>query len=368
MQLCRVGTPTPQRKTLIVDTGSHHTAFPCKGCIDCGEDHHTDPYFDPDKSNTFSPLSCHECRYEAKCSPIGNEFEGSGAVSGLRNACMVRQSYTEGSSWAAYQVKDMLFCGGRDILSAADPLDQRFSVEFVFGCKVRSSGLFHSQLADGIMGLSQHEAALPSVMYKQGKIKQGVFSLCFRKEVVVSKKGVSAGVITFGGIDRSLSSSPMVFAKNTARTGWYTVYVKNVYLQPGDSAKDDHTNIIKVPIDTYAVNSEKGVIIDSGTTDSYLHKSLSQPFNAIWKQLTGSSYSNAPIRLTREQLHNLPTIYIQIMAFNNGAESIGPNSSDAVPSLVGTLDPSSSNDVLLAIPSNHYMEYSPSKYVTYVWS
>ena len=37
------------------------------------------------------------------------------------------------------------------------------------------------------------------------------------KEVVVSKKGISAGVITFGGIDRRLSSSPMVFAKNTAR-------------------------------------------------------------------------------------------------------------------------------------------------------
>ena len=136
--LFRVGTPTPQRKTLIVDTGSHHTAFPCAGCVDCGEDHHTDLYFDPDKSKTFNPLQCHECRYEAKCSPLGiDDFDGHGIVNEMKNACMIRQSYTEGSSWAAYQAKDKVFCGGRDVLSAADPLDQRFSVEFVFGCKVR---------------------------------------------------------------------------------------------------------------------------------------------------------------------------------------------------------------------------------------
>lgn len=28
-----VGSPTPQRKTVIVDTGSHYTAFPCSGCV-----------------------------------------------------------------------------------------------------------------------------------------------------------------------------------------------------------------------------------------------------------------------------------------------------------------------------------------------
>jgi len=33
-----VGTP-PQRKSVIVDTGSHYTAFPCAGCNNCGEEH-----------------------------------------------------------------------------------------------------------------------------------------------------------------------------------------------------------------------------------------------------------------------------------------------------------------------------------------
>ena len=45
-----VGSPHPQRKTVIVDTGSHFTAFPCEGCRNCGSTYHTDPYFDPIKS------------------------------------------------------------------------------------------------------------------------------------------------------------------------------------------------------------------------------------------------------------------------------------------------------------------------------
>ncbi len=154
----RVGTPTPQRKTLIVDTGSHHTAWPCKGCQDCGEDHHTDAYFDPDMSETFHVLQCRECRYESRCESFkSSELEGINAdemtTTLPENVCMVRQSYTEGSSWTAYQARDMVFCGGKDVFSAADPVDARYAVHFMFGCQMSSSGLFHSQLADGIMGL-----------------------------------------------------------------------------------------------------------------------------------------------------------------------------------------------------------------------
>ena len=56
-----VGTP-PQRKSVIIDTGSHYTAFPCKGCDNCGEEHHTDRHFDPDLSSTFHALNCMECQ------------------------------------------------------------------------------------------------------------------------------------------------------------------------------------------------------------------------------------------------------------------------------------------------------------------
>ena len=62
-----VGSPIPQRQTVIVDTGSHYTAFPCVGCKSCGGPHHTDPHFDPRKSTTFHQLQCDECRDGVLC-------------------------------------------------------------------------------------------------------------------------------------------------------------------------------------------------------------------------------------------------------------------------------------------------------------
>jgi Xylanase inhibitor N-terminal len=62
-----VGTPVPQRKTVIVDTGSHYTAFPCTGCKDCGAPHHTDPYYRPENSKTFQQLQCNECQDGVPC-------------------------------------------------------------------------------------------------------------------------------------------------------------------------------------------------------------------------------------------------------------------------------------------------------------
>ena len=214
------------------------------------------------------------------------------------------------------------------------------------------------------MGLSQHDATLPRAMYNQGKLRNRMFGLCFRTEMVVSKKGISAGVLTLGGIDRRLDSTPMVYAKNLARSGWFTVYVKKLYLRPGggQSAKlDSSETIIPITTDLYSMNSGKGVIIDSGTTDTYLHRSLAKPFNAAWKSITGQPYSNLPVRLTRQQIAELPTILIQLMPYSSGFdENLG--SPDDIVGLVGSkLDQHAPTDVLIAVPATHYMEYSPSK-------
>lgn len=69
-----VGTPVAQRQTLIVDTGSHYTAFPCVGCKNCGESFHTNNYFDPTKSTSFKQLGCTECDPGGHCSNSRCEF------------------------------------------------------------------------------------------------------------------------------------------------------------------------------------------------------------------------------------------------------------------------------------------------------
>mmetsp|Transcript_67852 Transcript_67852/g.100558 ORF Transcript_67852/g.100558 Transcript_67852/m.100558 type:complete len:848 (+) Transcript_67852:1612-4155(+) len=235
----------------------------------------------------------------------------------------------------------------------------------MFGCQTSETGLFVTQLADGIMGMSAHDATLPKQMYNKGKLEHNLFTLCFRRELSVSKQGVSAGVMTLGGIDTRLDSSPMVYAKNVASTGWYTVFVKNIFVRSngGQSARaDDELEqvVMKIPVDISSMNGGKGVIVDSGTTDTYLHKDLAKSFGEVWYEVTKRSYSNTGIKLSRDELLRLPTVLIQLRAYDEFPDpSIPPESTTG---LVGPkLDPSSPHDVLLAIPATHYMEYSPSK-------
>jgi len=291
-----VGAPTPQRKTVIVDTGSHYTAFPCTGCSRCGEGHHTDPYFNPSSSGSFRALECSECIRGATCRD---------------GKCAFSQSYTEGSSWDAYLAEDTLFCGGNDILDAADPTNQQFAIPFMFGCQTTESGLFVTQLADGIMGMSAHESTLPKKLYDLEKIDHNMFTMCFNRKLGTSKRGVTAGIMTMGGVDERIHTTPMVYAKNMATMGWYTVFVRNIYIQSSDETLEHHERITRIPIDISAVNSGKGVIVDSGTTDTYLHKKLAKSFGKIWKQVTGKDYHHRPLSLSEEQLNQLPTVIVQ---------------------------------------------------------
>ena len=66
-----VGTP-PQRQTVIVDTGSGVTAFPCGSCNNCGESYHTDGYFIEADSSTFQKLDCNSPCFRGRCSGSGS--------------------------------------------------------------------------------------------------------------------------------------------------------------------------------------------------------------------------------------------------------------------------------------------------------
>lgn len=66
-----VGTP-PQRQTVIVDTGSGVTAFPCASCNNCGESYHTDGYFVEADSSTFQKLDCDSPCFRGRCSGSGS--------------------------------------------------------------------------------------------------------------------------------------------------------------------------------------------------------------------------------------------------------------------------------------------------------
>jgi len=354
-----VGSPKPQRKTVIVDTGSHYTAFPCKGCKSCGRTHHTDPYYDPTRSSTFRQLECDEC---------------TGGVGCEKGHCHFSQAYTEGSSWDAIQVKDHFYCGGKDVIDSVDPIHHKYAIDFMFGCMTKMSGLFLTQLADGIMGMSAHQATLPKQLWDKGVIEHNMFAMCFRRELGTSKRGVSAGSMTIGGVSTNLDTGPVVYAKNMARAGWFTVFVKNIYIRTGggqssldnDSDQDNggaqtiRRRTVKVKINVRTVNSGKGVIVDSGTTDTYLSKTAAPAFKNAWKEATGGrAYSHSPVKLSDEELHRLPTVLVQCHAYS-ATKDPSIDDYNSIPGYTGDLDPSSPEDLLIAIPATSYMDYSPT--------
>ena len=103
-------------------------------------------------------------------------------------------------------------------------------------------------------------------MYKAGKIKSKMFALCFSHSQDVDREGTKAGQMTLGGADTSLHTSPMVFAENYDKQGWYSVSISGIYLKYKNSQNE--TSTVKVEIDMGKMN-RNGIIIDSGTTGMF---------------------------------------------------------------------------------------------------
>jgi len=278
--------------------------------------------------------------------------------------CTFGQSYTEGSSWKAYQAIDKFYCGSNTMEGIYDEVDASFAIDFKFGCQQSETGLFVGQLADGIMGMAANDATLVNHMKTEGRLEHDMFAICFKRRYQQSKRGVVAGVMTLGGMDTRLHTGPMVYADNKVADGWFTVYVKGIYLLPNDEdSKNNEKPVkpLKVNFNKNTINSGKGVIVDSGTTDTYFHRDLHVTFNHVWKDLVGSNHGNDAMRLTAEQLAALPTLLVQLEAYGDGDLMDGNVDENGYSGLVGSdISPGSPNDVLLAIPPEHYMEFSPT--------
>ncbi|ETV74519.1 hypothetical protein, variant [Aphanomyces astaci] len=251
------GSP-PQRASVIVDTGSHLMAFPCNGCDGCGT--HTDAPFDTTKSSSLTYPSC--------ASHLGSFTCG---VCGLDDQCHISQSYTEGSSWNAVVVEDNVWLG-----DAVDHPSRRFNESFgtryMFGCQKRETGLFISQVADGIMGVANTENNLIRKLHAEHKVDTSAFALCFAPQ---------GGTMAIGTLSTAHHSTDVQYAAVTSsHNGWYGVTV--IALTFGG------TNL---PIDASFMGAGRNVIVDSGTTDSYLPSAYADAWNDLFFKTTGHKYA-----------------------------------------------------------------------------
>lgn len=227
-----VGTP-PVIQTVIVDTGSSLTAFPCTGCSYCGK--HMDSYFDYTKSVTFKKLSCNS---GIPCSACNND------------ACEYHQSYAEGSSIFGMLVED--------ILSLSSDQNSTFLFPSIFGCHLRETNLFKSQKVDGLMGIGRKKNNINSVidnLYENEKIPSNTFSICLSKE---------NGIFTIGGYNDSVHNGEIQWT-NMYDEVYYGVKLTSIGVG-GYSMQFSMSELPKV----YTT----GTILDSGTTFTYLHSGL----------------------------------------------------------------------------------------------
>lgn len=123
--------------------------------------------------------------------------------------------------------------------------------------------------------------------------------------------------------------------------------------------QDDIKRMHKLDISEDALN-RGNVIVDSVTTDTYFTSALRGPFSQVWKKITGKDYNHNAVNLTPEEIAAMPTIII-VMQGHGGSIGDEPSGDpNQIPGYAGDiLFAGSPNDVVLAIPASHYMEYDP---------
>ncbi|KAE9031526.1 hypothetical protein PR001_g6251 [Phytophthora rubi] len=269
-----LGIPA-QRASVIVDTGSHMTALPCTACQGCGD--HTDPLFDMSKSTTAKYLACHDFDSCRSCE---------------QDRCYVSQSYMERSMWEAVMVDELVWVGG--FSSPADEMEgvlKTFGFRFPVGCQTKETGLFITQKENGIMGLGRHRATIMSYMLNAGRVTQNLFTLCFAGD---------GGELVFGGVDYSHHTSNVGYTPLlNDNSAYYPVHVKDILL-----------NGVSLGIDAGTINSGRGVIVDSGTTDTFFDGKGKRAFAKAFSEAAGRDYNENRMKLTSEELAALPVISI----------------------------------------------------------
>lgn len=290
-----VGSP-PQRQTLIIDTGSRLMAFPCFPCNNCGQ--HVSNHFDPRISTTDRTPKCGNCL-----------LEGVSRCSEFSEKCVISQKYTEGSSWNAYEVEDLVFLGSTD----DDELEtflRKLAVPYPFGCQTSETGLFRKQFADGILGLAIHDTSLVSVLRKTGAISRNAFGLCLTR---------NGGTLSLGGIGNPVRhKEPMQFSPIAREHGWFALDVWEVRLGETCIACG------KPSLALQSFVGGKGTILDSGTTDTYLPLAVSDRFEDVWKEYTRHDFAQRRRKYTWKDYLNLPEL--SFLFANNVTLTVSPSS------------------------------------------
>lgn len=246
-----LGSP-PKEFYVQIDTGSDVLWVSCGSCNGCPQSsglHIPLNFFDPGSSSTASLISCSDQR----CS-LGVQSSDAGCSS-QGNQCIYTFQYGDGSGTSGYYVSDLL---NFDAIVGSSVTNSSASI--VFGCSISQTGdLTKSDRAvDGIFGFGQQDMSVISQLSSQG-ITPKVFSHCLKGD------GGGGGILVLGEIvEEDIVYSPLVPSQPH-----YNLNLQSISVNGKSLAIDP---------DVFATSTNRGTIVDSGTTLAYLAEEAYDPF------------------------------------------------------------------------------------------
>ncbi|ESR37638.1 hypothetical protein WN944_027715 [Citrus x changshan-huyou] len=259
----QLGSP-PREFHVQIDTGSDVLWVSCSSCNGCPGTSGLQiqlNFFDPSSSSTASLVRCSDQR----CS-LGLNTADSGCSS-ESNQCSYTFQYGDGSGTSGYYVADFLHLD--TILQGS--LTTNSTAQIMFGCSTMQTGdLTKSDRAvDGIFGFGQQSMSVISQLSSQG-LTPRVFSHCLKGD---SNGG---GILVLGEIvEPNIVYSPLVPSQPHYNLNLQSISVNGQTLSIDPSA--------------FSTSSNKGTIVDTGTTLAYLTEAAYDPLiNAITSSVSQS--------------------------------------------------------------------------------
>jgi Xylanase inhibitor N-terminal len=315
-----IGSP-PQSMRLAISTGSDYTSLPCKGCSSC-----SNPKFQ------FLDEKIHNC--PADCLYPKSKCQDGDDAENPR--CHLSASLSDmnaqiGGGFKGFEVTDSAYIEmPSEHLSQSPEVVKKEPFPLHFLCLEDITG--EPSLSDGLLSMSNYPLSFINQFVDNKKIKERLFSMCFRDFDEYEPEDSSAGHVTFGRMDRNLLDSPLVWARNVGSPELqtsYAVHIRKIYFGVGGSpnhlrAASMGTMSIK-PIEVssndrnmivtgyFSMSGESdAVMIQTNQPISFLHKSIEESFKSAFFSITGIDYTVPAFPMTERQFKDLPTLFIQL--------------------------------------------------------
>ncbi|KAF7805272.1 Aspartic proteinase-like protein 2 [Senna tora] len=238
-----LGSP-PKDYHVQVDTGSDLLWVNCVECTDCPKESDLGmqlQLYDPKDSQTSKPVFCDGdfCK---------STYDGQITGCKPETSCLYSITYGDGGKTSGYFVKDDLTFNQVNGNFHTAPANS----SIVFGCGAKQSGGLGSssdEALDGIIGFGQANSSVLSQLAASGKVKK-IFSHC------LDNIG-GGGIFSIGEVvEPKIKTTPLLSGQ-----AHYNAVLKNIQV-------DDEALLLTTSI--FDLGSERGAVIDSGTTLAYL--------------------------------------------------------------------------------------------------